>query len=113
MQLTTGLKALALAVVLVTTSACRDDDNDSFSFGLDFRMPPEVAVKPLERVSVEVSWDGGTTWTALDARSCLTKKSCTVKLKNQSSGSASLRVSAAYTAGRAVTQTVIDAYAVG
>ena len=36
----------------------------------------------------------------------------TVKLKNQGSGSASFRVSAADTAGRAVTQTVIDAYAV-
>ena len=85
---------------------------ESFSFGLGFRMPPEVAVKPLARVSVEVSWDGGTSWTALDARGCLKQKSCTVKLKNQRSGSASLRVSAADTAGRAVTQTVIDAYAV-
>ena len=84
----------------------------SFSFGLGFRMPPEVAVKPLARVSVEVSWDGGTSWTALDARGCLKQKSCTVKLKNQRSGSASLRVSAADTAGRSVTQTVIDAYAV-
>ncbi len=82
------------------------------SFDLGFRMPPEVVVKPLARVSVEVSWDGGMSWTALDARGCLLKKSCTVKLKNQRSGSASLRVSAADTAGRAVTQTVIDAYAV-
>ena len=83
-----------------------------FSFDLGFRMPPEVVVKPLARVSVEVSWDGGASWTALDARECLKKKSCTVKLKNQRSGSASFRVSAADTAGRAVTQTVIDAYAV-
>ena len=51
---------------------------ESFSFGVDFRMPPEVVVKPLARVSVEVSWDGGTSWTALDARGCLKKKSCTV-----------------------------------
>jgi len=83
-----------------------------FSFDLGFRMPPEVVVRPLARVSVEVSWDGGATWTALDARACLKKKSCTVELKNQRSGSASFRVSAADTAGRAVTQTVIDAYAV-
>ena len=85
----------------------------SFSFGLGFRMPSEVAVKPLARVSVEVSlgrrdvMDGA-------RRSRLPKqKSCTVKLKNQRSGSASLRSApAADTAGRSVTQTVIDAYAV-
>ena len=85
---------------------------ESFSFGLGFRMPPEVVVKPLVRVSVEVSWDGGASWTALDARGCLKQKSCTVKLKNPRSGSASFRVAAADTAGRTVTQTVIDAYAV-
>ena len=73
---------------------------ESFSFGLGFRMPPEVVVNPLARVSVEVSWDGGTSWTALDARGCVNKKSCTVKLNNHRSGSASLRVSAADTAGQ-------------
>ncbi len=48
MQLTTGLKALALAVVLVTTSACKDDDNDSFSFGLDSTQnsPPVISGTP-------------------------------------------------------------------
>ncbi len=36
MQLTTGLKVLALGAVLVMTSACRDDDSDlSSSFDLD------------------------------------------------------------------------------
>jgi Putative Ig domain len=48
MQLTTGLKALALAVLLVTTSACKDDDNDSFSFGLDSTQnnPPVISGTP-------------------------------------------------------------------
>ena len=48
MQLTTGLKALALGVVLVTTSACKDDDNDSFSFGLDSTQnsPPIISGTP-------------------------------------------------------------------
>ena len=48
MQLTTGLKALALGVVLVTTSACKDDDNDSFSFGLDSTQnsPPVISGTP-------------------------------------------------------------------
>jgi hypothetical protein len=48
MQLTTGLKALAVAVVLVTTSACKDDDNDSFSFGLDSTQnsPPVISGTP-------------------------------------------------------------------
>jgi hypothetical protein len=48
MQFTTGLKALALGVVLVTTGGCRDDDNDSFSFGFDSTQntPPVISGTP-------------------------------------------------------------------
>src|SRR4026207_2311099 len=48
MQLTTGLTALAIAVVLVRTSACPDDDNDSFSFGLESTQnsPPVISGTP-------------------------------------------------------------------
>ena len=51
MQLTTGLKALALGVVLVTLGACKDDD-DSFSFGLDSAQnnPPTISGTPRTKV---------------------------------------------------------------
>jgi subtilisin family serine protease len=93
----------------------------AFSFGLALRMPPEVAVAPATRIGVEISWDGGATWAAADLRSCpvagLTHnandgKGCAVRVRNRAGSSASLRVAATDAAGRSVTQTVVDAYAV-
>ena len=51
MQLMTGLRALALGVLLVTLSACKDD-NDSFSFGLDSTQnnPPTISGTPRTQV---------------------------------------------------------------
>ena len=51
MQLKTGLKALALGVLLVTLGACKDDD-DSFSFGLDSAQnnPPTISGSPRTKV---------------------------------------------------------------
>jgi hypothetical protein len=51
MQLTTGLKALALGALLVTLGACKDDD-DSFSFGLDSAQnnPPTISGSPRTKV---------------------------------------------------------------
>jgi hypothetical protein len=90
--------------------------------GLRFRMPPEVATAPLARVGAEVSWDRGATWAPAELSGCAdggapvkTKPKaagCTVRVTNRQSGSASLRITAADTAGRTVSQTVIDAYAV-
>ena len=52
MQLTTGLKALALGVLLVAMSACKDDGDDSFSFGLDSTQnsPPTISGTPRTKV---------------------------------------------------------------
>ena len=85
-----------------------------FSFELAFGMPAEAERKPIARATVEVSWDGGATWHQARLQGCgpKTRRSCTVVLLNPASGSASLRVSATDTAGRSVTQTIVDAYAV-
>ncbi len=85
-----------------------------FSFGLAFGMPAEVERKPIARVTVDVSWDGGVTWRPAKLQACApkTKQRCIVGLWNPASGSASLRVAATDTAGRSVTQTIVDAYAV-
>jgi len=85
-----------------------------FSFGLSFGMPAEVEQKPIADVAVDVSWDGGATWQPAALQGCggSAKQGCTVRLRNPATGSASLRVSATDTAGRSVTQTIVDAYAV-
>jgi hypothetical protein len=85
-----------------------------FAFGLAFGMPAEVERKPIARVIVDVSWDGGVTWRPAKLQACApkAKQRCIVGLWNPASGSASLRVSATDTAGRSVTQTIVDAYAV-
>ena len=41
-----------------------------FSFGLAFGMPAEVELKPIARVTVEVSWDGGATWRQARLQGC-------------------------------------------
>src|SRR5262245_51553161 len=89
--------------------------------GLRFRLPPEATAAPLARLGAEISWDQGATWVPADLRGCavggaqakaMKAGACTVRVTNRASGSASLRVTAADTAGRTVSQTVIDAYAV-
>ena len=81
-----------------------------FSFGVGFRLAPGAAPSPITSVVVEVSWNGGTTWSP--AASKCKRASCTVQVRNPSSGSASLRVTATDAAGRSVVQTVSDAYGV-
>ena len=62
---------------------------DPFSFGVGFRMPLEVAYRPVRDVTVEVSWDGGGTWQAAPLRGC-TGMGCTVDVNNRTGGAASL-----------------------
>jgi len=89
-----------------------------YSFDLRFGLPPEVQAAPLARRTVDISWDGGATWTPADLRSCpligkqAGKQGCTVRVVNRAAGTASLRVTAEDTAGHSVSQTIIDAYAV-
>ena len=81
-----------------------------FSFGVGFRLAPGAAPSPIASVAVEVSWNGGVTWSP--AASKCKRASCTVQVRNPSAGSASLRVTATDAAGRSVVQTVSDAYGV-
>jgi hypothetical protein len=81
-----------------------------FSFGVGFRLAPGAAPSPLRKVSVEVSWDGGASWSPATSR--CKAASCSVQVLNPRSGSASLRVAASDAAGRSVTQTVRDAYGI-
>lgn len=83
----------------------------TFRFGVSLGMPPEVTTAPTSSVAVEISWDGGVSWEQARLSAC-GSSGCTVQVLNRKSGSASLRVTASDTAGRSVTQTIIDAYAV-
>ncbi len=84
----------------------------AYRFGVRLGMPLEVATAPLAELTVEVSWDRGSTWQRASLRDC-DGSGCTAQVQNPRSGSASLRVSATDTAGRSLAQTVIDAYVVG
>jgi hypothetical protein len=92
-----------------------------FSFGLVLSMPYGVTAVPVAHPTVEVSWDGGTTWQAAGVSGCSTSKAdspagvgtrCSVRIGNHASGSASLRVTGTDSAGRSIQQTIVDAYAV-
>jgi hypothetical protein len=87
-----------------------------FHFPVKFGMPAGVTAVGLASVSAEVSWDGGSTWSKATVTNCAvgaaSATSCTVEVKNRASGAASLRIHALDRAGRSVTQTIVDAYAV-
>jgi hypothetical protein len=92
----------------------------AFSFDVRVGTPPRVEAVGLTKLRVEISWDGGTTWADATLRNCSLAKpgrggassGCTAQVRNPAAGSASLRVSASDSAGRTVTQTIVDAYAV-
>ncbi len=83
----------------------------AFSFGVKFTMPLEVGPAPISKVTVELSWDKGATWTKAALKNC-GATGCTAQVQNIRNKSASLRVSATDAAGRSVRQTVVDAYLV-
>jgi subtilisin family serine protease len=81
-----------------------------FSFTVAFAVPDGATSLPVVTPTVQLSWDDGATW-APAATTC-TGASCTVTVANRSGGTASLRVQAADTGHRTVTQDVIRAYSV-
>ncbi|GAA4361918.1 S8 family peptidase [Angustibacter luteus] len=81
-----------------------------YRFGVDFVMPNGVATVPVVKRSVDVSWNGGTTWKPASL-ACGTT-SCQVRVTNKSGAKASLRVRATDSAGRTVSQEITDAYSV-
>ena len=81
-----------------------------FTFTVAFTMPNGVTTQPVVKPTVQLSWDDGKTWSP--ARTSCASTSCTVDVTNRAGGKASLRVQAADTAGRTVTQDVIRAYSV-
>ncbi len=105
----------------MTLSPTNDAAAGPFGFGLKLSMPMGVTAVPVLAPTVEVSWDGGTTWRAAGVTGCAAGKvsgsaglvtQCAVSVQNTAGGSASLRVSATDTSGRSVTETIVDAYAV-
>ena len=80
-----------------------------FEFDVDFAMPDTVETRAIVEHSFEISWDGGQSWTSPDRVRCQ-ETSCTVRVRNEPGGTASLRVSATDAAGRSVSQRIIDAY---
>lgn len=91
--------------------------NSIFHFWVTFGMPAAVTAARLANASADVSWDGGSTWSKNEIRRCVPAQAsattCMVEVKNRASGAASLRIHALDRAGRSVTQTIVDAYAVG
>jgi hypothetical protein len=92
----------------------------SFTFDVGLGMPQFVPAVPLARRSIEVSTDRGVTWHRADVNRCSVTRTpsagavthCGVRVHNPKRGTVSLRVGATDVAGRTVTQTVLDAYAV-
>ena len=82
-----------------------------YDFGVSFSMPNGLETLPVTKHSVEISWDGGTTWKATKLSAC-DATSCQVRVTNKAGGSASLRVKATDAGGRTVKQTIVDAYVV-
>jgi hypothetical protein len=90
-------------------------------FAVRFSAPEGVAAAPVRSPVVEVSWDHGTTWRRVTVTGCSSTEvdsagghptTCGVRLHDASTGTASLRVTGVDTAGRTVSQTVVDAYSV-
>ncbi|WP_426565323.1 S8 family peptidase [Angustibacter sp. McL0619] len=82
-----------------------------YTFGVAFAMPDGVRTLPVVKRGIQVSWDHGRTWKVARTTKC-GATSCGVQVTNRSGKTASLRVTATDSAGRAVSQDVIDAYAV-
>jgi hypothetical protein len=82
-----------------------------FDIPLEVRRQPNAPAGGLRRVTVQVSYDDGTTWRPAFVRGSGSHRIATVRHPS-TAGFASLKVSAADTTGETVTQTVIRAYAI-
>ena len=94
--------------------------NSAYPIDVTFGMPERVAAVPLARHTIEASTDGGATWHPVTQERCSVTRGpetgavtdCAMRVHNPAHGTVSLRVNATDVAGRTVTQTVLDAYAV-
>jgi hypothetical protein len=86
------------------------------SFPLELGMPDGATPAPATNVRVDVSVDGGASWQPARVRGCRFADgrgtTCQVRVVNPAGTSVSLRLSARDGAGRAIAQTIVDAYAV-
>lgn len=106
-----------LPLSVVRFSPKLDDLNSApagrlFDIPLDVQRQPGAPAGRLRRVTVQVSYDDGTTWQPALVRGSGSHRVATVRHPS-TAGYASLRVSATDTTGETVTQAVIRAYAVG
>jgi hypothetical protein len=94
--------------------------NTAYPMHVSFGMPERVSAVPLARHTIEASTDGGTTWHPVTQERCSVTRGpetgavtdCGFRVHNPAHGTVSLRVNATDVAGRTVSQTVLDAYAV-
>jgi hypothetical protein len=82
----------------------------AFDIPLDVQRQPDAPAGRTRWVTLEVSYDDGTTWHPALVRGSGNHRVATVR-QPSATGYASLRVRAGDTAGDTVTQTVIRAYA--
>jgi hypothetical protein len=85
-------------------------------FTLHLGMPAGASLAPATDVRLDVSIDGGASWTPAHVRGCAfaagVGTSCRVRFVNRADSSVTLRLSARDARGRAFRQTIVDAYAV-
>ncbi|MDQ1651986.1 MAG: hypothetical protein QOI35_1186 [Cryptosporangiaceae bacterium] len=103
-----------LALQAVRFTPVLDHDNKAaagaFSVPLSVERAPNSGNGTVKNVTVEVSYDGGKTWTAAPLTGSGTKRVASVT--NPAGGTVSLRATAADSAGNTVTQTIVNAYLV-
>ena len=115
-QHVTGDDPRRLPLSVVRFSPELDDLNSApagqlFDIPLDVQRQPNAPAGRLRWVTVQVSYDDGTTWHPALGRGSGSHRIATVR-HPATAGYASLRVSATDTTGESVTQTVIRAYAI-
>jgi subtilisin family serine protease len=107
-------KAAALPLQAIRYLPVLDGANQApagrFSFAVRVDRQPGAAPSRLMSLSVEASFDGGTTWTPVPLAGSGTQRRATVT--NPAGGTVSLRARAADAAGDSTEQTVIAAYTV-
>jgi hypothetical protein len=83
-----------------------------YTFDIGVRMPPDAAVRPITSLRVQLSWNGGHSWSTLAPTRCVSAGQCSYQVQNQASGWATLRVTARDAGGNSVQQMIANAYRV-
>ncbi len=110
-----GAKPVVLPLGVVRYSPPLNADNKApsagaFTIPLRYERSPGSTVAPLRSIAVQVSYDGGKTWTAAALSGAGDRRVATVRHPGRA-GFASLRATAVDTAGNSVEQTYVNAYA--